>query len=174
MGLPKKVEIKNRKATFEYFFIDTYEAGLKLVGTEVKALREGNANLSDAYCVFKGDDLEVHSMYIGEYKFGNQNNHETRRVRRLLLKRSELKKLKRKVEEKGNTIVPYNLFHPDFDSVVDIISLAMSIEAQALDLYLRASEKAQNEAGKKALIQIANEEKVHLARLGQLMEETLT
>lgn len=110
MGLPKNVEIKNRKATFEYFFIDTYEAGLKLVGTEVKALREGNANLSDAYCVFKGDDLEVHSMYIGEYKFGNQNNHETRRVRRLLLKKSELKKLKRKVEEKGNTIVPYRLY----------------------------------------------------------------
>lgn len=110
MGNPKNVEIKNRKATFEYFFVDTYEAGLKLVGTEVKALRAGNANLSDAYCVFRGNDLEVHSMYIGEYKFGNQNNHETRRVRRLLLKKAELKKLQRKVEEKGNTIVPYRLY----------------------------------------------------------------
>ena len=67
-----------------------------------------------------------------------------------------------------------NLLMPAYDSVTEIIELAMSIEAQALDLYLRASEKAQNEAGKKALIQIANEEKVHLARLGQLMEETLT
>lgn len=113
MALPKNVEIKNRKATFEYFFIDTYEAGLKLVGTEVKALRAGNANLSDAYCVFKDNDLEVHSMYIGEYKFGNQNNHETRRVRRLLLRKSELKKLKRKVDEKGNTIVPYRLYFND-------------------------------------------------------------
>lgn len=113
MALPKNISIKNKKASFEYFFIDTYEAGLKLVGTEVKSLREGNANLSDAYCVFRGDDLEVHSMYIGEYKFGNQNNHETRRVRRLLLKKSELKKLKRKVEEKGNTIVPYKLYFSD-------------------------------------------------------------
>lgn len=113
MGIPKNVEIKNRKASFEYFFIDTFEAGLKLVGTEVKSLRAGNANLSDAYCVFKGSDLEVHSMYIGEYKFGNQNNHETRRVRRLLLKKSELKKLQRKVEEKGNTIVPYRLYFND-------------------------------------------------------------
>ena len=113
MALPRKISIKNKKASFEYFFIDTYEAGLKLVGTEVKSLREGNANLSDAYCVFRGSDLEVHSMYIGEYKFGNQNNHETRRVRRLLLRKSELKKLKRKVEEKGNTIVPYKLYFND-------------------------------------------------------------
>ena len=113
MGQPKNVEIKNRKAKFEYHFIDTFEAGLKLVGTEVKSLRAGNANLSDAYCVFKDMDLEVHSMYIGEYKYGNQNNHETRRVRRLLLKKSELKKLHRKVEEKGNTIVPYRLYFND-------------------------------------------------------------
>jgi len=113
VGQPKNVEIKNRKAKFEYHFIDTFEAGLKLVGTEVKSLRAGNANLSDAYCVFKDMDLEVHSMYIGEYKYGNQNNHETRRVRRLLLKKSELKKLHRKVEEKGNTIVPYRLYFND-------------------------------------------------------------
>ncbi|MCL4106501.1 UNVERIFIED_CONTAM: hypothetical protein GTU68_030459, partial [Idotea baltica] len=111
--LPKKVVIKNKKASFEYFFIDTYEAGLKLVGTEVKALREGNANLSDAFCIFRDGNLEVHSMYIGEYKFGNLNNHETRRVRRLLLKKSELKKMLRKVEEKGNTIVPYKLYFND-------------------------------------------------------------
>ena len=79
------------------------------------------------------------------------------------------------VLEGGLTTEEYaNLLMPAYDSVTEIIELAMSIEAQALDLYLRASEKAQNEAGKKALIQIANEEKVHLARLGQLMEETLT
>ncbi|WP_235298751.1 SsrA-binding protein SmpB [Portibacter marinus] len=113
MAQAKKVEIKNRKAKFEYHFVDTYEAGLKLVGTEVKALRAGNANLSDAYCVFRDNDLDVHSMYIGEYKYGNQNNHETRRVRRLLLKKSELRKLQRKVEEKGNTIVPYRLYFND-------------------------------------------------------------
>ncbi len=79
------------------------------------------------------------------------------------------------VLEGGLTTEEYaNLLMPDYDSVAEIIELAMSIEAQALDLYLRASQKAQDEAGKQALIQIANEEKHHLARLGQLMEETLT
>ncbi len=78
------------------------------------------------------------------------------------------------VLEGGLTTEEYaNLLMPSYDTVPEIIELAMSIEAQALDLYLRASEKAQNEAGKKALVQIANEEKTHLARLGQLMEETL-
>lgn len=110
MANPKNVVIKNKKAAFEYFFTDEYEAGMQLTGTEVKSLREGNANLSDAFCAFKNGSLYVHSMYIGEYKFGNINNHETRRVRRLLLKKAELKKLTRKVEEKGNTIVPYKLY----------------------------------------------------------------
>ena len=78
------------------------------------------------------------------------------------------------VLEGGLTTEEYaNLLMPSFDTLADIIELAMSIEAQALDLYLRASDKAQNEAGKQALIQIANEEKTHLARLGQLMEETV-
>ncbi len=106
----RNIEIKNKKAAFEYFFIDQYEAGIELTGTEVKSLRAGNANLSDAYCAFKDGSLYVHSMYIAEYKFGNINNHEPRRTRRLLLKKNELKKLLRKVEEKGNTIVPYRLY----------------------------------------------------------------
>lgn len=106
----KNIEIKNRKATFEFFFIDVYEAGIVLTGTEVKSLRDGNANLSDAYCVFNNGDLYVHSMYIGEYSHGNIFNHEPRRTRRLLLRKSELKKLEKKVNEKGNTIVPYKLY----------------------------------------------------------------
>lgn len=106
----KNIEIKNRKAAFEYFFVDEFEAGIQLTGTEVKSLRAGNANLSDAYCAFKDGSLYVHSMYIAEYKFGNIHNHEPRRTRKLLLKKAELKKLLRKVEEKGNTIVPFRLY----------------------------------------------------------------
>ena len=113
MTLARKIQIKNKKASFEYFFEAEFEAGIQLTGTEVKSLREGNANLSDAYCAFKNGSLYVHSMYIGEYKFGNINNHETRRTRRLLLRKSELKKLQRKVDEKGNTIVPYKLYFSD-------------------------------------------------------------
>jgi SsrA-binding protein len=104
-------EIVNRKAKFEYHFLQEYEAGIALLGTEVKALRQGNANLSDAYCMFdeKGN-LMIKSMYIAEYDHGNICNHTTRRDRYLLLRKPELKKLKRRVEEKGLTIVPYKIY----------------------------------------------------------------
>lgn len=107
----RKVEIVNRKAKFEYHFLSEFEAGMMLTGTEIKSIREGNANLSDAYCVFdKSGALYVKSMFIAEYKFGNQNNHETRRTRKLLLRKRELKKLGKKVKEKGFTIVPYRIY----------------------------------------------------------------
>ena len=104
------IEIVNRKAKFQYFFDLTMEAGIQLMGTEVKSIRRGEANLNDAYCVFQGGELYVMSMYIAEYKFGNQHNHETRRKRKLLLKRTELKKLERRTKEKGYTIIPYRLY----------------------------------------------------------------
>ena len=106
-------EIVNRKAKFEYEFIQEFDAGLMLLGTEVKSLREGNANLSDAYCMFRDGGLYVRSMYIGEYTHGNIFNHETRRERKLLLKKRELHKLDRRVTEKGLTIVPYKIFFSD-------------------------------------------------------------
>lgn len=104
-------EIVNRKARFEYHFVQQFDAGIALTGTEVKSIRQGNANLTDAYCIFdnKGN-LVVKNMYIAEYDHGNIYNHQTRRDRYLLLKKSELKKLERRVSEKGMTIVPYKLF----------------------------------------------------------------
>jgi len=104
------LEIKNRKAAYEYKFLETFEAGLKLYGTEIKAIRAANVNLNDAYCVFEDGELWVKSLFIGEYLFGNINNHETRRSRKLLLHKQELKKLHKKVKEKGFTIVPYKLY----------------------------------------------------------------
>ncbi len=107
----RKVEVVNRKAKFEYHFLAEFEAGMMLTGTEIKSIREGNANLSDAYCTFDKDgELFIRSMFIAEYKFGNQNNHETRRTRKLLLRKRELKKLSKKVKEKGFTIVPYRIY----------------------------------------------------------------
>lgn len=104
-------EITNRKAKFEYNFLQGFEAGLMLKGTEVKSLRNGEANLNDAYCVFnKKGELFLKSSYIAEYEYGNTNNHETRRDRKLLLKKTELKKLERRSTEKGLTIVPYKFF----------------------------------------------------------------
>lgn len=109
----KKIEILNRKAEYEYHFIQEYEAGIQLTGTEIKTIREGNANLNDSYCVFQGDELFVLNLFIAEYEFGNVHNHETRRRRRLLLKRQELDKLQKRVKEKGFTIVPYKLYIND-------------------------------------------------------------
>ncbi len=110
MSQPKVIEIKNKKAEFEYRFLQVYEAGLQLQGTEIKSIRAGFANLNDAYCFFKRGELFVRSLYIKEYKYGTYNNHEPRRERKLLLKKQELKKLDRKVREKGFTIVPVRLY----------------------------------------------------------------
>lgn len=105
-----KVEIINRRAKFEYHFVDTFEAGIALLGTEIKSLRGGFANINDAFCSFEHNELYVRSMYIKEYAFATFFNHESRRTRKLLLRKPELRKLERKVKEKGLTIVPYRLY----------------------------------------------------------------
>jgi SsrA-binding protein len=119
-----KKEIINRKAKFEYHFVQQYDAGIVLTGTEVKAIRDGNANLADAFCFFQGDHLWVKSMYIGEYDHGTIYNHETRRDRILLLKKAELKKIKRRIDEKGMTLIPYKIFFNERDFVKVQIVLA--------------------------------------------------
>lgn len=108
-----RIEIIKRKAKFEFHFLQMYEAGIILTGTEIKSLRLGNANLNDAYCFFLKGELFIKSLFIAQYKFGNQNNHEERRLRKLLLKRQELKKLEKRVKEKGFTIVPYRMYITD-------------------------------------------------------------
>jgi len=109
----RKIEIVNRKAKFEYKFLSELEAGIILTGTEIKSIRAGEANLKEAYCLFLRGELFIRNMFIAEYKYGTHNNHEVRRDRKLLLKKIEVKKLLRKVKEKGMTIVPYKLFISD-------------------------------------------------------------
>lgn len=106
----KSVQIVNRKAEFEYYFVKEYEAGIELFGTEVKALRDGMANLTDAFCYFKNSELFVKSMHISEYSTGSYFNHDTRRLRKLLLRKPELRTLEKKIAEKGFTIVPYKIY----------------------------------------------------------------
>ena len=118
-----EIEIVNRKAKYEYHFDSTYEAGIMLTGTEVKSIRNGQANLSDAYCVFEDGELYVRSLFISEYNFANQFNHETRRTRKLLLKRQELRKLEKKVKERGFTIIPYRVYMNDRNYVKVEIAL---------------------------------------------------
>jgi len=107
---PRTIEIVNRKASHQYYFQGEVEAGIMLTGTEIKSIRSGNANLRDAYCFFRKGELFVKNLFIAEYEFGTIHNHETRRLRKLLLKKQELKKLHRKVQEKGMTLVPYRLY----------------------------------------------------------------
>lgn len=109
----RKVEITNRKASFEYHFVQEFDAGIMLTGSEIKSIRDGNANLSDAWCIFERGELWVHNMYIAEYKYGTDMNHLPRRNRKLLLRKPELRKLERKLKENGTTIIPYKLFISD-------------------------------------------------------------
>ena len=108
--MSKKVNIKNRKASFEYQFIDKYVAGIMLLGTEIKSLRNNLANISDAHCVFIENELFVRNLHIAEYNSGGHTNHTPKRERKLLLNRQEINKIYNKVKEKGNTIVPIRLF----------------------------------------------------------------
>lgn len=107
------INIKNKRAKFEYEFIDTYMAGLVLKGTEIKSIREGKANLQDGYCYFRKGELYSKGIHISPYAQGSFYNHEEGRERKLLLKRLELNKLESKMNEKGLTIIPTRLFIND-------------------------------------------------------------
>ncbi len=108
--MAEKVITMNRKARHEYEVMDTMEAGIVLAGTEVKALRDGRANLKDSYANVKDGEVFLYNMHISPYDFGNINNHNPTRVRKLLLHRKEIKKLIGKTQEKGLTLVPLKLY----------------------------------------------------------------
>ena len=109
MTLPS-VKIKNKKASYEYFLIEKFTAGIQLTGTEIKSIRYGKASIREAYCAFTSNELFVRNMNISEYRLGTHYNHEPKRERKLLLNKRELKKLQTKIDEKGFTLVPILLF----------------------------------------------------------------
>ena len=104
---------QNRKARHDYHIEDTWEAGLVLVGTEVKSLRQGRASLVDGFAEVDGGEVWLHQVHIPEYTQGTWNNHASRRKRKLLLNRSEIAKLERKVNESGYTLIPLSLYFKD-------------------------------------------------------------
>ena len=108
--MSQKVNIKNRKVSYEYKIFDKYVAGVMLLGTEIKSIRNNKANLSDSYCVLVENELFVRNLHISEYNSGGHDNHKPKRDRKLLLNRKEINKIQGKVKEKGNTIVPIRLF----------------------------------------------------------------
>ncbi len=111
--LSNNIHIENRRARFDYQFLEKYTAGLVLTGTEIKAIREGKAGLSDSYCYFKNGELYVKNMHVSEYSQASFYSHDPLRERKLLLQKSELRKLSRSLTDKGLTIIPIKLFIND-------------------------------------------------------------
>lgn len=104
------INIKNRRARFDYEISDTFTAGLVLTGTEIKSLRQGKGSLADTFCYVNNGEVWVKNMYIAEYFYGSYNNHQARRDRKLLLNRKEIAKLSKDGKEAGYTIVPLRVF----------------------------------------------------------------
>jgi SsrA-binding protein len=104
------IVIRNKKASHDYEFLEKYIAGIKLTGTEIKSIRLGKAALTDTYCLFRDGELFIKGMHISEYYWGNLNNHDPIRERKLLLTKRELRKIERKVKETGYTIIAIKVF----------------------------------------------------------------
>lgn len=109
----EKIICSNKTARINYFIDDTYEAGIVLVGTEVKALRDGKGNLKDSYVAVKNEEVFLYGMHIGPYSHGNLSNHEPERVRKLLMHKREIKRLYGKSREKGLTLIPLKVYFKD-------------------------------------------------------------
>lgn len=124
MAQQAPINIKNKRATFDYELLETYTAGIVLTGTEIKSIRLGKASLVDTFCVIEKGELWVRNMYIAEYFYGTYNNHSARRDRKLLLNRKELRKIERAVKETGFTIVPTRMFINDRGLAKLVIAIA--------------------------------------------------
>ncbi|MDR0833301.1 MAG: SsrA-binding protein SmpB [Candidatus Symbiothrix sp.] len=118
------IVIKNKKASFDYEFIETFVAGIVLTGTEIKSIRLGKAGLVDSYCLFVNRELWVRGMYIAEYFYGTYNNHDARKDRKLLLNRKELKKIEELSKNSGYTVIPTKLFLNEKGLVKVVIAVA--------------------------------------------------
>ena len=118
------INIRNKRATFDYELLYTYTAGIVLTGTEIKSIRQGKASLVDSYCIFENNELWAKNIHITEYFYGSYNNHESRRDRKLLLNRNELRKIVRLTKETGFTIVPTRLFINDRGLAKVVIAVA--------------------------------------------------
>lgn len=109
----KQINIKNRRATFDYEIGDTYTAGMELTGTEIKSIRAGKASLTDSYCIVERGEVWVKGMNISEYFYGSYNNHAARRDRKLLLTKKEISKIEKAITDPGYTLIPLRIFISD-------------------------------------------------------------
>lgn len=120
----KRLVTNNKKASFEYFIVETYEAGIELIGTEVKAIREKTCQISESYIQIKNNEMFILNMNIPEYTYGNVFNHEPTRVRKLLMHKKEILKMSMKVKKDGMTIIPLKVYFNNDNRVKLEIALA--------------------------------------------------
>ena len=120
----KKINIRNKRATFDYEILEEYIAGVVLVGTEIKSIRDGKAGLADTFCYVYNGEVWIKNMYIAEYSFGSYNNHSVRRDRKLLLHRKEIGQLEKAGKEKGFSIIPLKVFISEKGLAKMVIALA--------------------------------------------------
>ncbi|MDR0845523.1 MAG: SsrA-binding protein [Tannerella sp.] len=122
--LNNHIQIKNKRATFDYELLETFTAGIVLTGTEIKSIRLGKASLVDTFCVVERGEVWVKNMYIAEYFYGTYNNHPARRDRKLLLNKKEIRKIESAAKNSGFTIVPIRLFINEKGLVKVVVSIA--------------------------------------------------
>jgi SsrA-binding protein len=136
----KNVNIRNKRATFDYEILEEYIAGIVLVGTEIKSLRLGKASLVDSYCYFERNELWIRNVNIAEYTWGTCNNHVPKRDRKLLLNRKELNKLQRALQDKGLTVVGLRIFLNDRGLAKVAIGLARGRKSYDKREYLKEND----------------------------------
>lgn len=136
----KNINIRNRRATFDFAIIEEYTAGIVLVGTEIKSIRMGKASLTDSYCYFEGGELWIRGVNIAEYHWGTHNNHAPKRDRKLLLNAKELAKLGRSLQDKGLTVVGLRMFLNQRGFAKVVIGLAKGRKAYDKREHLKEND----------------------------------
>lgn len=136
----RNINIRNKRATFDYEILESFTAGIVLVGTEIKSLRLGKASLVDCYCYFQEGELWIRGVNISEYHWGTYNNHQPRRDRKLLLQRKELVKLQRALQDKGLTLVGLRMFINERGLAKIVVGLARGRKNYDKRQYLKAND----------------------------------
>ena len=140
MSEQKKINIRNKRATFDYEILEEWVAGVVLVGTEIKSIRLGKAALTDSYCYFEDGELWIRGMNVAEYGWGTCNNHAPKRDRKLLLQRKELAKLQRSLQDRGLTIVGLRMFISEKGFAKVVVGLARGRKAYDKREYLKEND----------------------------------
>ncbi len=140
MEINKKINVRNKRATFDYEILEEWTAGIVLAGTEIKSIRMGKVSMTDSYCYFDRGELWIRGVNIAEYSWGTCNNHTPKRDRKLLLTRKELRKIERALQDRGLTVVGLRLFLNERGLVKVVVGLARGRKSYDKREYLKAND----------------------------------